>query len=312
MKQEKKVIEQVTDKLRGILNESVLIKNYTYQKKDGSWDRLWAAMDALEDAQIAINNYRSQKKVSYLELYGLLQAFIVQQDSVNHIKQTLLGANLIIWRNEEPKLNDIRRIRNETVGHPSNIKNSKTGDPVFCNIDRSSITKSGFGYLIWSREGATKHAVNTKGIISTQEAEIFRLMNIIIDGVINIEDDHMKKFATEKLEDIYKKIDYYPFEKMYNCKNDPEWAYRMFKMLNKIYLQLRKKLEARYGDFSKTINVPGLQDSIRDLDELFNRIDSKFTVGIIDDFDNRIYIDALHFQWKELGTMIRETDERFS
>ena len=312
MKQEMQTIEQAAAELRSLLSASVLVKNHTYQKKDGSWDRLWAAMDALEDAQIAINSYSSLRKVNYLELYGLLQAFVVQQDSINHIKQTLLGGSLIVWRNEEPKLNDIRRIRNETVGHPSNIKTGKAGDSLFCNIDRSSISKSGFGYLIWSSDGATRHTVRTKDIINTQKAEILRLVHLITDGVIKIEDDHMKKFADEKLENIYRKIDYYPFEKMYNYKNDLEWAYRMFKMLKKIYLELRKKLEDRYGEFSKTINAPGLQDAIRNLDELFSRVDSKFKSGIKDDFDHRVYIDALHSQWKELGTMIRETDEQFS
>lgn len=62
----------------------------------------------------------------------------------------------IDWRNTKySELTKIRQVRNETVGHP--IKTERRGgnssyindEITSCTIDRSSLTKDGFRYMLW-------------------------------------------------------------------------------------------------------------------------------------------------------------------
>lgn len=62
----------------------------------------------------------------YLKLYGLLQAVILQQDSIRELYGIFVGENLI--SNSNPALENIRQFRNLTAGHPIE-KRSQKGIP---------------------------------------------------------------------------------------------------------------------------------------------------------------------------------------
>jgi hypothetical protein len=295
--------------LRSRVNSDVRLRNEIYQKKDGSWDRLWAAMDALEDAQVAIDEFNKQEDVTYLHLYGLLQAFVVQQDAISHTKHTV-GGTQITWARDEKKLNAIRRLRNETAGHPAEIRSRK--GTVYCNIDRHSISKGGFSYLLWGEDGAKSKKVDLPETIATQEQELVRVVEETIGLIKEHEGDFKAQFTDDKLMDIYKQVDHYQFEKMYLHKNDSVWAQRMFDSVRRVYGKLKEGLEKRYGDFATTINAPGLKMTIEEMDQLLERISLKFDAGIPDDFDFTVYVGSLNRCWKELGEMVQEADDSFS
>jgi hypothetical protein len=295
--------------LRSTINSDVRLRNEIYQKKDGSWDRLWAAMDALEDAQVAIEEFNKQEDVTYLHLYGLLQAYVVQQDAISHIRETV-GGTQITWARDEKKLNANRRLRNETAGHPADIKTPK--GIVYCNIDRHSISKEGFNYLLWGKEGADPKKVDLPETIATQEQELIRVIQETIGLIKEHEGNFKAQFGDDKLMDIYKQIDHYQFEKMYLHKSDSIWAQRMFDSVSRVYGKLKDGLEKRYGDFATTINAPGLKLTIQEMDQLLERISLKFEAGIPDDFDFTVYIGSLEHCWKELGEMVQEADDNFS
>ncbi|MEX2210023.1 MAG: hypothetical protein WD846_04030 [Patescibacteria group bacterium] len=307
----KKSISDLSGELREVINSSISLRNQVYQQKaKGAWDRLWASMDALDDAQLAIEKFQKASSISYLELYGLLQAFIVQQDSVNHIRQTTLNAPLIKWDKAEPKLNQIRYLRNETVGHPTDIRTGKT--IVYCNINRRSVSKTSFEYMIWSQAGAQHKTVDVTDVIKTQDVEVARLIRKIIADIKAHEVRFKKQFSGKKLKTDYSQISHYEFEKLYLYQNNPEIAQIMFGLIKKKYAELRTELAKRYGDFSTTINVGGLKIVIDELDELVKRVGTKLNEGVPDAFDFNVYVENLDSKWKELGEMIDETDEKFS
>lgn len=304
------LLGDIFEDLRNTINKSVKLRNEIYQKKDGSWDRLWAALDALEDAQEAVESYKSLKTVGYLELYGLLQAFVVQQDSIDLIRQTVLGSKPIKWKSDNQKLYNNRRLRNETVGHPGNIKTS--AGTKYCNIDRSSINKNGFEYILWSSSGGERKTVDTNSILSDQDDEISKIAQDIIQAISKNDKNFIKQFKNKKVKDKYNEAAYYLFEKLFTYDKNPILAKTNFSQLKKIYSEIKEMLEERYGDFGSSINVPGLKLNIEELDELFKRVELKLDAGVNDGFDFTVYIDNLHTKWQELGEMVDETDKKFA
>ncbi|MBS1489455.1 MAG: hypothetical protein JSS93_02905 [Bacteroidetes bacterium] len=72
------------------------------------WDKVCSCMDVLEDTQLAIDHFFKLPAFSgndggYLYLYGLLQAYFLQQDATNNLSQALFGKS-VDWENESEKI----------------------------------------------------------------------------------------------------------------------------------------------------------------------------------------------------------------
>ena len=62
-----------------------------------TWHQLWAALDVIEDTELAIEAYLQSKYPTdigerYLRLYGLLQVLFVQQDAMRHVIEAIRPA----------------------------------------------------------------------------------------------------------------------------------------------------------------------------------------------------------------------------
>src|SRR5262245_41556966 len=86
-----------------------------------SWIRLCSAMDAIGDTQMAIRSYlddpahkNGSDGRAYLLVYGILQVLYVQQDAVGTLSKVL---NIPFTLPAE--LEEIRDIRNDSIGHPT-------------------------------------------------------------------------------------------------------------------------------------------------------------------------------------------------
>lgn len=82
---------------------------------------------AIEDSQSAIDSYKKLpagrfEEIRYLALYGLFQAFFVQQDAFSTLFKSFLNQKLD-FKVDYPGLYGIREIRNITTGHPTDRKN---------------------------------------------------------------------------------------------------------------------------------------------------------------------------------------------
>lgn len=84
-----------------------------------SWAQLCSAMDVIQDTQCAIRAWAVGPSPDdlgerYLRVYGVLQAFFLQQDAVKHAAEAI-GSE---WTPPD-ELREIRMIRNQAVGHPT-------------------------------------------------------------------------------------------------------------------------------------------------------------------------------------------------
>lgn len=113
-----KTIDRLADNISMLLSHNQIEE--AYSSINGKWDGVCAAMHLVSDTNIAINDF-DLANYNYLTLFGLFQAMFVQQDSISELFRLTTG--------QEPSVNqvtDIRKIRNDAFGHPSNRKNGQS------------------------------------------------------------------------------------------------------------------------------------------------------------------------------------------
>ena len=154
--------------MREILNSSICYKQYTWTDKEtGSWNKLWCAFDNIEDTQSAINEFEITTNPSKLFFYGVLQALVVQQDALRHLEESI---KLPKFKFEDyDKLKEIRDIRNETIGHPTDLRKDGRGS----EYEDGSVTytslmfrsdNSIFEYGVWSKDSFQRKNVDNNFI----------------------------------------------------------------------------------------------------------------------------------------------------
>ena len=89
-----------------------------------------AAYQILQNSSFAIDYFFSilddqefikNQGLFFLSYYGFLQALVNQQNSVMFLYKSVTGKKLRL----PPKIKKIRKIRNQSVGHPSNFNTTK-------------------------------------------------------------------------------------------------------------------------------------------------------------------------------------------
>lgn len=146
-----------------ILNDNIrkFIKKHRYQSvyldDRDVWNQICSSLDVLDDTQNAIRSYSKSMfpdeiGAKYLLLYGLLQALFVQQDAIKHLSEAL-GFEY----KKNSHLNEIREIRNNSVGHPT--RRGRDNETLhYYHIVQHSISKGGFSLIQY--KGNNRHMVN--------------------------------------------------------------------------------------------------------------------------------------------------------
>lgn len=103
------IIEKVSE-VRDYINDPR--KKFKLFQNKNKWRQLCASMDVIQDTQLAIDSYFKLGKFDaysggYLYLYGLLQAFFMQQDAVSSLNCSLFQIKPN-FKNDFPELYNIR------------------------------------------------------------------------------------------------------------------------------------------------------------------------------------------------------------
>jgi len=122
------------------------------------WNQLHSALDALHQTHIAVETYnRSNGELRegerFLAIYGLLQALVVQQDALCHLAESLQTRPIRL--NRHKRLEEIRNIRNWTVGHPT--KADRHLIQSHHAIRRSVVGRGGFALFSAFDDGRTQY-----------------------------------------------------------------------------------------------------------------------------------------------------------
>jgi hypothetical protein len=141
-----------------------------------------SALDTLRQTYVAIEAYNRangnlKEDERYLAIYGLLQAMVVQQDALCHLAEALQVRPIRL--NRHRRLEEIRNIRNWTVGHPT--KADRHLVPSHHAIRRPKLGRGGFALYSAFDDGRTQYTyVPLPQLARLQRRVVSRLLRDMI------------------------------------------------------------------------------------------------------------------------------------
>jgi len=266
------------------------------------------------DTELAIDAYMGSINESaidgqkYLILYGILQVLFVQQDAVKHMMEAL-G----LQHEEDPILNHIRELRNDSVGHPTKRGHDKGKS--FNFIVKGSMGRAGFTLMTtYPDKEPVFTSVNVPGLIHSQREILRKSLTKMIEKLKSEEMEHRKKHRGEKLEDAFPQTLTYYYEKISESIHGgkpPEFGALHVKLVSEAIEKLKNMLMTRglldaYDSISYHLDL--VEYPLGELVRYFSAPqDSKLNAK-----DAYIFLSFIREQVDSLKHMAVEMDEEYA
>ena len=310
------MINKIREQLSLINNIEANIREYicTYRyqimlmEDREKWNQICSSLDILGDTLLSISDYIETKYpkeigLRYIYTYGILQVLYVQQDTVKH----LLEAFSIKYKNND-KLQKIRTLRNNTVGHPSK-RDIKENSKKFVRCDvivRMTLSKRSFSYNQFFPEGKVQgQDVDFFDTLHVQLNEILNYYQSIMIKLKDTEKDHKDKYKDILLNNIFSRTEYL-LEKVYTgiISSQGNDRKRGLLMLNDIQNQY-KKFENSLQERNELDEA--LKHDLGIYNYALSRIKS-FLANSMDDLNDAVicfyYIKNNHDEYKNIALKI--------
>jgi len=300
--------------LREIINDPR--KQYELLKRKRDWSKLCTCIDTIEDTEAAISSYLELDEFDaftggYLYLYGVLQALFLQQDAVSNLYDGIFATDnyLKLMLSKHKSLKDIRGIRNDSIGHPTN-RNGKS----YHSIVQHSICKTGFDLSSDLEEDQIQFSyINILEIINTQATEINSVLNLIVSTLEEEIKVHKDQYKEDKLGNLLQ-LRGYCIEKLSNCtyvnelsNGDADFAFVLLEGIIEKYHMLYNKVKERYG-----YSLDSIEFIHPKLVHVFNKLKFyKDNGGLYKNYDAIVMIDALKEYLKQVEQIAGEIDEEY-
>ncbi len=207
-------MSEQSQKIRDLINtpimQSPLLKNHAL------WNQLCSCLDVIEDSESAIDAYLDREfgesvGEHYLAVYGLLQALFIQQDAVINLCESLSTLETI---DNYPRLEKIRGVRNDTIGHPT--KRGTKNKPTYHFISRPTLTYDGFQHVSFDSNGKPdSEDVRISDLITDQKTCLSEILTSAISELEQKKKANKEKFRMEKLVSVFPTALGYCFEKIF-------------------------------------------------------------------------------------------------
>jgi len=301
--------------IRGFINKPRkqfnLIKNHKF------WNQLCSSLDVIEDSDLAIDAYINSEfskddGEKYLRLYGVLQALFLQQDAVTNLCESLgLPNNL----NANPKLREIRDIRNDSIGHPTKRGNYKS----YHFISRVSITKSKFQLISdYENNKTTFRDILVIDLIQEKRKYLSKILKKVIKVLEAEEKVHKEKFKMDKLKAVFPDTLPYYIEKIFENigkLDHAELGLVHVKLVKKIMDKLKGTLQKRGIEIDTYDSIKFLYElleyPIAELELYFDRSKSQEEPKI-NDKTAYIFTCFIKEELYELKEIAKEIDDEYN
>jgi hypothetical protein len=297
------------------LNEAIhepLYHNFYNIPNELKYNQTFTSIDLIEDSQIAIEEFESAESLgkqgrSTLLIYGLLQSLFLQQDGLYHLYKCVVNENVkqTDFFDTFSFDKDIREVRNDIAGHPTNRKNSE-----FYFIAKGPISKDRYTYAGYTPT-FRKMEVDLKSFIIKQlelTRNVLQKVQENISKKIEIKkgehkDKSLKQMivgADRNIQLIYRGIR----DRERNFQG--EWG---ISGLKDAIDEIREELNKRYNQ-----NLPsGISESFRLIDYIIHRFNQWWNEKtLLGNDDAEIFLDSLGNQLNELEEMLLEIDKKFN
>jgi len=302
--------------IRGFVNKPR--KQFNLLKNRKFWNQLCSSLDVIEDSDLAIDAYLNREfskddGEKYLRLYGVLQALFLQQDAVTNLCESLGLPNELIT---DPKLKEIRAIRNDSIGHPT-----KRGwnDKSYHYMSRISITKSKFQLISYYGNSKTIFRdILVIDLIKEQRRYLSKIFKEVIKVLKAEEKEHKEKFKMEKLEAVFTNTLSYYIEKIFENIGKLDRAQlglAHVKLVKKIIDKLKESLQKRGSEIDTYDSIKFLYElleyPIAELELYFDRSKAKEEPRI-NDKTAYIFTCFIKEELYELKEIAIEIDSEYS
>jgi len=177
-----------------------------------SWNQLCSSLDVIGDTELCFKAYEDSPPppadgATYLLVYGVLQALILQQDAVRHMAEALETRFA-----SDPLLHEIREVRNSSIGHPTK---RNRGEARSHFLSRMSMSKNGFQLMTVYPDHAPAEFkwVDIPALILRQRMQLRMVMTQV---VLEARDqEHRAMFKGTKLVDAFPAVLDYYFQKVF-------------------------------------------------------------------------------------------------
>jgi len=276
------------------------------------YNQTFTSIDLIEDCQIAIEEFESAESFekqgrSTLLIYGLLQSLFLQQDGLYHLYKCVVDENI-----KQPDFFDIfsfdkniRDVRNDIAGHPTNRKNTE-----FYFIAKGSISKDRFTYAGYTPTFITVE-VDLKTFITKQLEFTINVLQMVGENILKkIEmkkGEHKDKSLKEMIDGANSNIQLiYRGIRDEKINSQGEWG---ISGLKDAMDEIRKELNVRYNE-----NLPSdIPEVFRLIDYIIHRFNQWWSERtLFGNDDAEIFLDSLKKQLNELKEMLLEIDQEFN
>lgn len=271
------------------------------------WDQLTSALHVLEDTSWAIeyyleSDYPSDIKGKYLYTYGLLQALNVQEDAINSLCIALFNKT-VDFKTAYPKAYEVREIRNDVTGHPT-----QRGKDNYIYLAQCSMKKESFYYSRDNSSAAASEIVDVD--VYAAISETADCVNKILKGVLEELDREFKQYIEEhkdrKMKEIFSTLRYAKEKTLFPGASGP-WGYDATKTMVQ---KCEAELIARYGSVDAAESYKYLLDEIHEIYEIIDTDISALPPELQNRF-KKYMLQTLFSKLEELEKYCEETDNYF-
>jgi hypothetical protein len=248
-------VAELETQIRDIFNIPRRHKNTRADR--AAFNQACSALDAIGDTELALQEFVENHSsfdtgLSYILAYGVLQAIFLQQDAIKHLTLSLgLPFSLPV------ELKEIRELRNDATGHPTNRSGgNEKGVKSFHHISRATLSVGGFQLMsTYSNSNSIDFKdVKFDSIITIQSEFSEQLLIGILDALRSDENMHRAKYMSNKLTDIFHASLPYIFSKVAEGIRSIE--HRDFALSN------FKSIMEKITTFEEELKERGEEDSI--------------------------------------------------
>lgn len=309
-------IYTLADQLRDIVN-SARVRTRLEESGEAFWQAA-SALDLLGDTELAIVAFQTPSATElsdgdlYLRMYGVLNAFVLQQDATQNLSKAL-GFPMVA--SDYNELSEVRSIRVAAAGHPSR-RERNVEEPTFYFVYRGSLSGGGFEMANASRSGTYRtEVINLHYLMHQQQKGIRKFLSDLLAHARRDESEHRVEFAGESLAELLGGR-HYQFEKISTtgrgvASADIYMARPSLKVLRETLSGFEEALGRR--DLSVG-SFPGIEGIWPTLEGSLERLEVYFADPVsshLDAFEAYAVAALLRSTWLELQEMAAEIDEEY-